>query len=117
MKAISSFLSHDRVIIEELDLSLKEKKHISIVFQHQIGRTKFGDDGCVLLAEGLKRNTTLKKLNLEGNSFNKNTIDYHFSDCGITAEGMKTISSFLSQNGIVLEELELSLKKRRNLAF
>jgi len=31
----------------------------------------------------------------------------HFSECEITFEGMKTISSFLSQDGIVLEELDL----------
>jgi len=31
----------------------------------------------------------------------------HFSDCEITSEGMKSISSFLSQDGIVLEELNL----------
>ena len=29
-------------------------------------------------------------------------------ECGITAEGIKSISNYLSQDGIVLEELNLS---------
>jgi len=29
-----------------------------------------------------------------------------FLDCGITAEGMKSISRFLSQDGFTLEELD-----------
>jgi len=35
---------------------------------------------------------------------------YHFSGCKITDEGMKTISSFLSQDGIVIEELNFGFK-------
>jgi len=34
----------------------------------------------------------------------------HFSGCEITAEGIKSISSFLSQDEIVLEELNLTNK-------
>jgi len=36
----------------------------------------------------------------------------NISDCGITAAGTKAISSFLSQDGIVLEELNLGLKEQ-----
>eukprot|EP01107_Rhizomastix_libera_P011662 TRINITY_DN2926_c0_g1_i10.p2 TRINITY_DN2926_c0_g1~~TRINITY_DN2926_c0_g1_i10.p2 ORF type:complete len:104 (+),score=47.56 TRINITY_DN2926_c0_g1_i10:815-1126(+) len=77
MKIISSFLSQEGIVLEELNLS----------------NNTLGDEGCVHLVEGLKKNKTVKNLNLH--------------DCDITAEGMKIISSFLSQEGIVLEELNL----------
>jgi len=62
MKSISSFLSQEGIVLEELDLRLKERKKIS--FQYQTGSNFFGDEGCVHLSEGLKKNKTLKKLNL-----------------------------------------------------
>jgi len=45
----------------------------------------------------------MKRLHLAGFSSKKN----------LSAEGMKTISSFLSQDGIILEELNLSLKEKK----
>ena len=36
----------------------------------------------------------------------------HFSGCEITDEGMKSISSFLCQDGIVLEELSFSMEEK-----
>jgi len=62
MKTISSFLSQDGIDLEELDLGLKERKKIS--FQYQTDYNFFGDEGCVHLVEGLKKNKSLKKLNL-----------------------------------------------------
>jgi len=62
MKAISSFFSQDGIVLEELDLGLKKRKNIS--FQHQTGFNKLGDEGCVHLVEGLKKNKSLKKLSL-----------------------------------------------------
>jgi len=53
----------------------------------------------------------LKKLNLDSIVFEQHFFVEHFSDCGITAEGVKTIASFLSHDGIVLEELNLSLNE------
>jgi len=32
----------------------------------------------------------------------------NFSDCGITGEGAKYIASFLSQDGVILDELDMS---------
>ena len=61
MKSISNFLSQDGVVIEELNLGLNEKNN---TFQHQTGSNKFGDEGCVHLVEGLKKNKSLKILNL-----------------------------------------------------
>ena len=40
-------------------------------------------------------------------------ISFFFQGCRITSEGMKALSSFLSQDGIVLEELNLSLKEKK----
>eukprot|EP01107_Rhizomastix_libera_P007878 TRINITY_DN2290_c0_g1_i6.p1 TRINITY_DN2290_c0_g1~~TRINITY_DN2290_c0_g1_i6.p1 ORF type:complete len:262 (-),score=78.42 TRINITY_DN2290_c0_g1_i6:44-829(-) len=77
METISSFLSQDGTILEELDLSFN----------------RIGDEGFALLVEGLKKNKSLKKL--------------HIFCCDLSAEGMKAISSFLSQDEIVLEELGL----------
>eukprot|EP01107_Rhizomastix_libera_P007559 TRINITY_DN2255_c0_g1_i13.p1 TRINITY_DN2255_c0_g1~~TRINITY_DN2255_c0_g1_i13.p1 ORF type:complete len:149 (-),score=43.26 TRINITY_DN2255_c0_g1_i13:151-597(-) len=48
MKSISNFLSQDGIILEELDLD----------------NNRFGDECCAHLAKGLKKNKTLKKLNL-----------------------------------------------------
>jgi len=45
--------------------------------------------------------------------FQQYFFDDYFSGCEITSEGMKEISSFLSHNGIVLEELNLSLKEKK----
>jgi len=53
-------------------------------------------------------------MNLAGISSNNISLFDYLSACEITAEGMKTISSFLSQDGIVLEELNLSLKGKMN---
>jgi len=91
-------------------LGLKKR---NISFQHQTGGNYFGDEGCVHLVEGLKKNKSLKVLNLESVSSSNTSLLYHFSDCGITVEGIKSISSFLSQDGIVLEELDLSLKEKK----
>ena len=110
MKTISSFLSQDGIVLEELDLGLKEKEEI---FHHQTGRNYFRDEGCAPLVEGLKKNKSLKKLNINCISSNNTSFVDHFSDCGITAEGMKPISSVLSQDGIVLEELNLSLNEKK----
>ena len=64
MKIISSFLSHDGVVLEELDLGLKKRRNVT--FQHETVGNSFGDEGCVPLVEGLKKNKTLKKLNIAG---------------------------------------------------
>ena len=111
MKTISSFLSHDGIVLEELDLSLKEKEEIS--FQQQTGYNDFWDEGCAHLVEGLKKNKSVKKLNLEGISPSIYLMNI-FSGCEITSKGMKALSIFLSQDGIVLEELNLSLKNKGN---
>jgi len=65
MKIISSFLSQDGVALEELDLGLKEKNQHEI-FTYKTGNNKFGDECCAYLAEGLKKNKSMKILNLEG---------------------------------------------------
>jgi len=57
----------------------------------------------------------VKKLNLGCISSNL-LLNLTFSGCKITAEGMKEISSFLSQNGIVLEELILGLKEKEEIS-
>ena len=62
MKTISSFLSQDGIVLEKLHLGLKEISH----FQHQTGGNQFGDEGCEHLAEGLKKNKSLKILNICG---------------------------------------------------
>jgi len=59
----------------------------------------------------LKNNKSVKELDLGCISSN-NTYIHYFSGCDITFEGMKAISSFLSQDGIVLAELNLSLKEQ-----
>jgi len=59
----------------------------------------------------------LKKVNLYSISSNTISLVDHLLGCGISFEGMKAISSFLSQDGIVLEELDLGLKKRISVAF
>ena len=46
----------------------ERRKNMS--FQHQTGFNKFGDEGCVHLAEGLKKNKSLKKLTLTRNMSN-----------------------------------------------
>jgi len=58
----------------------------------------------------LKKNKSLKKLQLNRISSNNTSFltTFHFSGCEITDEGLKTISSFLSHDGIVLEQLNLS---------
>jgi len=50
-----------------------------------------------------------------GYFFQQHFFVEHFSDCEITVEGMKTISSFLSQDGIVLEELDF--RNRFDIGF
>ena len=62
MKSISSFLSQDGIVLEELILGLDEK---NILFQPQTALNKFGDGGCVHLVGGLKKNKSVKILNLE----------------------------------------------------
>jgi len=59
----------------------------------------------------MKKNKTLTRLIIFSIS-SKITSLLPFSGCGITAEGMKTISNYLSQDGIVLEELDLGLKEK-----
>eukprot|EP01107_Rhizomastix_libera_P007370 TRINITY_DN219_c1_g2_i1.p1 TRINITY_DN219_c1_g2~~TRINITY_DN219_c1_g2_i1.p1 ORF type:complete len:445 (+),score=179.64 TRINITY_DN219_c1_g2_i1:19-1353(+) len=75
--ALSRFLSRKETILQELNLSWNE----------------IGDVGCMKIMEGLKENKTLKKLNLK--------------NCSITSVGAKTIAEFLSQDGIVIEDLDL----------
>ena len=65
VKAISIFLSQDGIVLEELNLSLKKRRR-NISFHHQTGDNKIGDEGCVHLVEGLKKNKTIKKLSLGG---------------------------------------------------
>ena len=61
-----------------------------------------------MLFEGLKWNKTLKQLNISSInqlfSFFNNILD---SD--ITSKGMKEISTFLSREDIVIEELDMGL--------
>jgi len=111
MKSFSSFFPQDGIVLEELNLSLNERRNIS--FQHQTGDNNFGNEGCVQLVEGLKKNKSLKKLGIGGISSITSSFTI-FSGCGIKDEGMKLISSFLSQDGIVLEELDLGLKEKKN---
>jgi len=113
MKEISIFLFQDGIVLEELDLGLRKERNTT--FQHQTGSNYFGDEGCAHLVEGLKKNKSLKKLNLSGISFKQHFFVYHFSACEITSEGVKSISIFLSQDGIVLEELNLGLKEKEEI--
>ena len=72
MQAISVFLARDGIVLEELNLGLKERRNIS--FQHQTEHNKFEDEGCAHLVEGLKKNKSLKKLNLQGISLNNTSL-------------------------------------------
>ena len=109
MKAISSFLSQNGINLEELNLGLNEN-YVPYYYYSSVSN-KFGDEGCAHLVEGLKKNTTLKKLLLMGISSKqkKNLLLMNTSGCRITAEGTNSFSNFLSQDGIVLEELGLGL--------
>jgi len=64
MKSLSSYLSQDEIVLEELSLGLKEEMKISQIYQITEGN-KFGDEGCIYLSEGLKKNKTVKKLNID----------------------------------------------------
>jgi len=57
----------------------------------------------------------MKTLNLAGYFFSQYFSCSSFSGCRITAEGLKSISNFLSHDGIVLENLFLSLDEKKNL--
>ena len=63
-KAIGEYLSQKGIALEVLDLSF------TIIFIPRInnltiiGGNYFGDEGLILLVHGLKRNKTVKKLNL-----------------------------------------------------
>jgi len=104
MKAISSFLSQDEIVLEDLNLSLKEKnKH------HTLTSNRLEQFWGWRLCSSCWR--TEKEQIIEKIEpllyFVKHFFGHHFSDCLITVEGIKAISSFLSHDGIVLEELDL----------
>ena len=83
------------------------------ILQHSTEGNKFGDEGCINLVEGLKKNKSLKKLNLECASSKTNCFVNHFSGCKITHEGMKVFSSFLSRERTILEALFLGLEREK----
>ena len=57
-------------------------------------------------------------IHLHSISSNNTSLIYRLSDySGPTDEGMKELSIFLSQDGIVLEELDLSLKEKKDCIF
>ena len=71
-KEISSFLSQDGIVLEELDLSLK--KVLNFNFKTSIEDGRFVDEVCVHLVEGLKKNKSLKKVNLASISSNSTSF-------------------------------------------
>jgi len=48
--------------------------------------------------------------------FKQHFFGEYLSDCEITSEGMKSISNYLSQEGVVLEELNLGLKEKEEIS-
>jgi len=70
MKMLSNFLSQDGIVLKELHLSLKKW---NTTFQYQTGNNYFRDKG-VHLFEALKKNKSVKKLNLDCISTHKITL-------------------------------------------
>ena len=66
----------------------------------------------LILLKDWKRTKQWKNWILEVYFFKQLFFVDHFSGCKIKSEGMKSLSSFLSQDGIVLEELEVGLKEK-----
>ena len=78
VKSIGEYLSQEGIVLEELDLSFSItsiQKIIGILFS---GWNIIGDEGCVLLAEGLKRNKTVKRLNIKSWPYKIQNVIFYF---------------------------------------